>query len=68
MADLAELVCRGGWPAQVDQPLAAACRANRDDLEQVRQVDVATLAADAGGADGPFDPRTVADHLQAWSG
>jgi Predicted ATPase (AAA+ superfamily) len=95
VADLAELVCRGGWPAQVDRPLAAACRAARDYLEQVRQVDVqrvddrrrdpqrlaallrslarnvatevsvSTLAADAGGADGPLDPRTVADHLQA---
>ncbi|WP_254968047.1 ATP-binding protein [Cyanobium sp. CH-040] len=95
LADLAELVCRGGWPAQVDRPLAAACRAARDYLEQVRQVDVqrvdgrrrdpqrlgallrslgrnvatevslSTLAADAGGADGPLDPRTVADHLQA---
>jgi len=95
VADLAELVCRGGWPAQLERPLGAACRAARDYLEQVRQVDVqrvdgrrrdpqrlatllrslgrnvatevnlATLAADAGGADGPLDPRTVADHLQA---
>ncbi|MFM7236980.1 MAG: ATP-binding protein [Cyanobium sp.] len=95
VADLAELVCRGGWPAQLDRPLAASCRAARDYLEQVRQVDVqrvdgrrrdpqrlaallrslarnvatevglATLAADAGGADGPLDPRTAADHLQA---
>jgi len=95
VADLAELVCRGGWPAQLERPLGAACRAARDYLEQVRQVDVqrvdgrrrdpqrlatllrslgrnvatevnlATLAADAGRADGPLDPRTVADHLQA---
>ena len=95
VADLAELVCRGGWPAQVGRPLAATSRAARDYLEQVRQVDVqrvdgrrrdpqrlgtllrslarnvatevslTTLAADAGGADGPLDPRTVADHLQA---
>jgi len=95
VADLTELVCRGGWPAQLDRPLAAASRAARDYLEQVRQVDVqrvdgrrrdpqrlgallrslarnvatevslSTLAADAGGADGPLDPRTVADHLQA---
>jgi predicted AAA+ superfamily ATPase len=95
VADLAELVCRGGWPAQLERPLSAACRAARDYLEQVRQVDVqrvdgrrrdpqrlgallrslarnvatevslATLAADAGGADGPLDSRTVADHLQA---
>jgi predicted AAA+ superfamily ATPase len=95
VADLAELICRGGWPAQLGRPLLAACRAARDYLEQVRQVDVqrvdgrrrdpqrlgallrslgrnvatevslATLAADAGGADGPLDPRTVADHLQA---
>ncbi|MCX5958053.1 MAG: DUF4143 domain-containing protein [Cyanobacteria bacterium] len=95
VADLAELVCRGGWPAQLGRPLAATSRAARDYLEQVRQVDVqrvdgrrrdpqrlgtllrslarnvatevslTTLAADAGGADGPLDPRTVADHLQA---
>jgi len=95
VADLAELVCRGGWPAQLERPLAAASRAARDYLEQVRQVDVqrldgrrrdpqrlgallrslgrnvatevslATLAADAGGADGPLDSRTVADYLQA---
>jgi predicted AAA+ superfamily ATPase len=95
VADLAELICRGGWPAQLERPLAAASRAARDYLEQVRQVDVqrldgrrrdpqrlaallrslgrnvatevslATLAADAGGADGPLDSRTVADHLKA---
>lgn len=29
------------------------------------EVRLSTLAADAGGADGPLDPRTVADHLQA---
>lgn len=95
VAELAELVCRGGWPAQLERPLAAACRAARDYLEQVRQVDVQrldgrrrvpqrlgallrslgrngategklyTMAADADGADGPLDPRTVADHPQA---
>jgi predicted AAA+ superfamily ATPase len=43
VADLAELVCRGGWPAQLERPLAAACRAARDYLEQVRQVDVQRL-------------------------
>lgn len=93
--DLAELVCRGGWPAQLERPLRGVLRASRDYLEQVRQVDVqrldgrrrdpqrlaallralarnvatevsvATLAADAGGADGPLDPRTTADYLQA---
>ena len=26
---------------------------------------LSTLAADPGGADGPLDSRTVADHLQA---
>ena len=95
VADLAELICRGGWPGQRASPLKPACRAARDYLEQVRQVDVQrleqrrrdpqrlgallralarsvatevslnTLAADAGGGDGPLDPRTVADHLQA---
>ena len=72
-----------------------ACRAARDYLEQVKEVDLqrvdtkrrdpqrlaallrslwrnvstevslATLAADVGGSDGPLDPRTVADYLQA---
>ena len=95
VADLAELICRGGWPGQRTSPIKAACRAARDYLEQVRQVDVQrlvqrrrdpqrlgavlralarsvatevslnTLAADAGGGDGPLDPRTVADQLQA---
>lgn len=93
--DLADLLCRGGWPAQLNRPLAAACRSARDYLEQVRLVDVqrldgrrrdpqrlgallrslgrtvatevslSTLAADAGGADGPVDPRTVGEHLRA---
>ena len=40
VTDLAELVCRGGWPAQLERPQAAACWAARDYLEQVRQVDV----------------------------
>lgn len=95
VADLTEIVCRGGWPAQLKRPVAAACRAARDYLEQVQAVDVnrvdgrrrdpvrvgallrslgrnvatevtnATLAADAGGADGPLDPRTVAHYLDA---
>jgi predicted AAA+ superfamily ATPase len=95
VADLAELICRGGWPGQRTSSLKAACRAARDYLEQVRQVDVQrleqrrrdpqrlggllralarsagtevsrnTLAADAGGGDGPLDPRTIAHQLQA---
>jgi predicted AAA+ superfamily ATPase len=95
ISDLAALICRGGWPAQIQKPLASSTRAARDYLEQVRQVDVprvdsrrrdpqrlaallravarnvsteaslATLAADAGGADGPLDPRTVTEYLQA---
>ena len=94
ISDLAALICRGGWPAQIQKPLAAAARAARDYLEQVRQVDVsrldgrrrdpqrlaallravarnvateaslATLSADAVGADGPLDPRTVTDYLE----
>jgi uncharacterized protein len=95
VADLTEIVCRGGWPAQLTRPVAAACRAAQDYLEQVQALDVnrvdgrrrdpvrvgallrslgrnvatevtnATLGADAGGADGPLDPRTVADYLEA---
>lgn len=95
VADLAERICIGGWPGQLGSPVKAACRAARDYLEQVRQVDISrvddrrrdplrvgallrslarnvatevrlsTLGADAGGAEGPMDPRTVADYLQA---
>jgi len=94
IADLAELACRGGWPARLESSLQASCRAARDYLEQIRQVDVnrvdgrrrdpqrmasllralarnvatevavSTLAADAGGAEGPLDPRTISDYLQ----
>lgn len=94
IADLAELACRGGWPARLESSLQASCRAARDYLEQIRQVDVnrvdgrrrdpqrmasllralarnvatevavSTLAADARGADGPLDPRTISDYLQ----
>ena len=72
------MICRGGWPGQLEQSTGAACRAARDYLEQVKQVDLqrvdtkrrdpqrlATLAADVGGSDGPLDPPTVADYLQA---
>ena len=95
VADLATLICRGGWPGQLGSTVKASSRAARDYLEQVRQVDVSrvddrrrdptrvgallrtlarnvatevsltTLGADAGGADGPVDPRTVDDYLQA---
>ena len=40
ITDLAELICRGGWPGQLEQSTALACRAARDYLEQVKQVDL----------------------------
>ena len=37
---LVELVCAGGWPAQLGAPLGDSLRANRDYLEEVSRVDV----------------------------
>lgn len=44
VADLADRITAGGWPAQVGRPVADARRAARDYLEQVRQVDVPRVA------------------------
>ena len=52
-----------GWPP----PRSPAVGALLSSLGRTvaPEVKLSTLAADAGGADGPLDPRTVADHLQA---
>ncbi len=44
VADLADRVTAGGWPAQIGRPVAGARRAARDYLEQIRQVDVSRVA------------------------
>jgi predicted AAA+ superfamily ATPase len=56
VADLAELVCRGGWPAQLERPLAAASRAARDYLEQVRQVGMCSGWMGGGGIPSGWGP------------
>jgi predicted AAA+ superfamily ATPase len=80
VTDLAELVCRGGWPAQLEQVRQVDVQrldGRRRDPQRLgallrslgrngaTEVKLSTLAADAGGADGPLDPRTMNDHLQA---
>ena len=44
VADLADRITSGGWPAQHGRRVADAARAARDYLEQVRQVDVSRVA------------------------
>ncbi|MDX1384435.1 MAG: DUF4143 domain-containing protein [Thermoanaerobaculia bacterium] len=43
IADIAELVCVGGWPGQVGLPLEQKLRAVRDYLEEIRRVDVSRV-------------------------
>ncbi|MDE0480832.1 MAG: DUF4143 domain-containing protein [Gammaproteobacteria bacterium] len=50
---LAEIVCAGGWPANVGKPLAAAIRANRGYVREISHVDI----AQAGGKS--YDPLKV---------
>ncbi|MCP3935952.1 MAG: ATP-binding protein [Actinomycetia bacterium] len=45
VADLAELVTRGGWPAQQSGPIDAARQSARDYLQQVQEVDIGRLTA-----------------------
>ena len=44
IADLAEALTRGGWPALLELPLGTVTRSLRDYLTQVTHVDVLTLA------------------------
>lgn len=44
VADLADRITAGGWPAQHGRRVTDAARAARDYLEQVRQVDVSRVA------------------------
>ena len=41
VADLAALICRGGWPGDLDLPVAAALTARADYLEEIRRADIA---------------------------
>lgn len=59
VADLADRITVGGWPAQVGRPVADARRAARDYLEQVRQVDVSRVAGSRR------DPARVGRLLQS---
>ena len=42
--ELAELICRGGWPGHIRHPLPQALRMNRDYLNEVRRVDIAHVS------------------------
>ena len=39
--DLAELICIGGWPVNLDRTTEQALRANRDHLDEIRRLDIA---------------------------
>jgi predicted AAA+ superfamily ATPase len=43
--DVIERIVAGGWPAQIDEPVATAARAARDYLAQIREVDVSRVGA-----------------------
>lgn len=43
VTDLAERIAVGGWPGMRSLPLAAALRANRDYLEEIRRLDVSRV-------------------------
>ncbi len=58
-AELAEILCVGGWPGHLDSPPKAAARANRDYLED-------TCRKDLERADGVRrDPRRVSRFLKS---
>ena len=42
IAALAELICKGGWPGNLDQPTAHVLEANQDYLNEIRRVDIAS--------------------------
>lgn len=43
IAEVAELVVRGGWPLNLDLPIDAAAQANADYLRTIAEVDIARL-------------------------
>ncbi len=40
LGEVAELICRGGWPESVDWPLARCLRANRGQVDEVARTDI----------------------------
>ena len=44
VSELAELVCRGGWPGHFGRPLARSLRMNRDYLNEIRRVDISRVS------------------------
>ncbi len=40
LSEVAELICRGGWPESVNWPLARALRANRGQVDETARVDI----------------------------
>ena len=42
--ELAELICRGGWPGHLRYPLDRALRNNRGYLDEIRRVDVSAVS------------------------
>jgi predicted AAA+ superfamily ATPase len=58
--DLLEVIARGGWPSQVNRGLDQTLQANRDYLEQIRQVDVSRVA---GSRRDPVKLRSLMQSL-----
>ncbi|KGM13746.1 ATP-binding protein [Cellulomonas bogoriensis] len=59
LMDVAELMCRGGWPANLQRDLDSALAANRDYLATIAAADIVTV-------DGVRrDPRKVTDLIYA---
>ena len=44
VSELAELVCRGGWPGHLGYPLARTLRMNRDYIDEIRRVDISRVS------------------------
>lgn len=42
-SEIAELICRGGWPESVDWPLRRALRANRSQIDDVARADIRSV-------------------------
>ena len=40
LGEVAELICRGGWPESVDWPLSRCLRANRGQVDEVTRTDI----------------------------
>ena len=47
VSEAAEIVCVGGWPANLGSPTKSALRANRDYLEEIRRTEVSLVSGAA---------------------